>query len=107
MDEIHVKALRSIQQKLRTGITVDNILPELATCLDLTEVERSQVETKSPHNIPQVDELFKILRTKTNWHFDGFCRVLERNGSQHWAQQLREAVGDCREIDGRCASWVN
>lgn len=107
MDEVHLKALGSIQQKLRTGIVVDFILPELATCLELTEVERLQVEAKSPQNYLQVDALFTILRTRTNWHFDGFCRVLERSGYQHWAQQLRESVGDSRKIDGRCASWVN
>ena len=104
MDELRLRALGDFHQKFRTGIIVNNILPEIASSLNLTAVERSQVEAKFPSNYAQVDDLLTILRTKDNWHFDGFCIVLERNGYPHWAKQLREAA--TTEPNGRRASWV-
>ena len=103
MDELRIRALGDFHQKLRTGIIVNNILPEIASYLRLTAVERSQVEAKSS-NVTQVDDLLTILRTKDNWHFDGFCIVLERNGYEHWAKQLQAAA--TTEPNGRRASWV-
>ena len=105
MDELRKIALGDFHQKLRSGIIVNHILPEFASYLRLTAVERSQLEAKSPSNITQVDELLTILRTKDNWHFDGFCTVLERNGYEHWAKQLR-AAANITEPNGRRARWV-
>ena len=104
MDELRLRALVDFQQKLRTGIIVNNILPEIASYLRLTPVERSAIEANFPSNYAQVDALFTILRTKDNWHFDGFCIVLERNGYEHWAKDLQAAA--TTEPDGRRASWV-
>lgn len=100
MDEVRQQALRKNHQKFRTKLIVENILPELAPYF--TEVEYSRVESKSG-NVAQVDELLRILRTKENEHFDGFCRVLERTGYRHWAQQLRATAGSHKETEGRRA----
>ena len=100
MDEPRLRALRDFQQKFRTGIIVKHILPEVSSYVKLTEVEHSQVEDKSLSNVAQVDELFTILRTKDNWHFDRFCIGLERTGYKHWAKQLR-AAANITEPDGR------
>ena len=97
MDEVRRLALIDNHQKLRTRLIVVNILPDLRPYL--TEVEYSQVESKSG-NVAQVDELLEILLTKENRHFHGFCRVLEHNGYRHWAQQLRAAAGSCKETKG-------
>ena len=86
------ESLRKHQQKLRTGIHVDNFLPELHE--RLTEIEYRRIEDKNG-NISQVDELIKTLLTKTGEHFDQFCSILERNGYKHWARRLRgEDSGD-------------
>lgn len=69
---------------------MENILPALRQYL--TDIEYSQVQDQ-PGNVAQVDELIQILQTKENRHFDGLCRVLERNGYRHWAQQLKAAAG--------------
>ena len=101
MDEVRLRALRENHQKLRTKLIVVNVLPELRSYF--TEVEYLQVESKSD-NIAQVDELLRVLETKENGHFDGFCRVLERNGYRHWAQQLRATAGGNKETtEGRRA----
>ena len=102
MDEVHLRVLRENHQKFRTKLIVVNVLPELRSYF--TEVEYSQVESKSG-NVAQVDELLRILLTKENEHFDGFCRVLERNGYRHWAQQLRGTAG--KETEGRRADKGN
>ena len=102
MDEVRLQALRKNHQKLRTNLIVVNILPKLRSYF--TEVEYSQVQSKSG-NVAQVDELFRILETKANEHFDGFCRVLERNGYRHWAQQLQGTAS--KETEGRRADKGN
>ena len=102
MDKVRLQALRENHQNLRTKLIVVNVLPELKPYF--TEVEYSQVQSKSG-NVAQVDELFRILETKANEHFDGFCRVLERNGYLHWAQQLRGTAG--KEPEGRRADKGN
>ena len=100
MDEVRLQALRENHQNLRTKLLVVNILPKLRPYF--TEVEYSQVQSKSD-NIAQVDELFRILETKANKHFDGFCCVLEDNGYPHWAQQLQATARGNKEPEGRHA----
>ena len=75
---------------LRAGIIVRNLLPSLRPLL--TDVEYSRVEDR-PGNVAQVDELMRILLTKDNRHFDGFCKALEENGYKHWARNLKEGIG--------------
>ena len=94
MDKDRQRALTDNQQKLRTRILVVNILPPLRPYF--TEIEYQNVKEKAG-NRDQVDELLEILLTKENWHFDGFCRVLEHNGYRHWAKQLREEAGVRKE----------
>ena len=95
------EALGNIHQELRTGILVKNILPSLRPYL--TDIEYSQVRDQTG-NVAQVDELVKILLTKENRHFNGFCRVCERNGYSHWARRLKEAAGVRKqEAEGRRA----
>ena len=89
MDEGRRQALRINHQAFRTGLILGNILPDLRPYL--TDIEYVRVENQTG-NVAQVDELVKILLTKENRHFDGFCRVCERNGYQHWARRLREAA---------------
>lgn len=71
-----------------------SILPALRPYF--SEEEYSLVENKQG-NVAQVDELVKILLTKENRHFNGFCHTLERNGYRHWAQQLRADAGVHKE----------
>ena len=95
------EALRHIHEELRTGILVKNILPSLRPYL--TEIEYSQVRDQTG-NVAQVDELVDILLTKEDKHFDGFCRVCERNGYSPLARQLKEAAGvRTQEAEGRRA----
>ena len=89
MDEGRRQALRDNHQELRSGLIVENILPDLRP--HLTDIEYSRVENQ-PGNVPQVDELIKILLTKENRHFDEFCRVCQRHGYHHWARRLRETA---------------
>lgn len=81
------ESLNEHHQELRTGIIVCNFSPELHK-LPLTEIERARIEDK-PDNVSRVDELIRILLTKTKEHFDMFCSVLEENGYKHWADRLR------------------
>ena len=75
---------------LRTGIIVRNLLPSLRPLL--TEVEYFRVMGRE-ENVSQVDELVRILRTKENRHFDGFCKALEENGYEHLARKLKKGIG--------------
>lgn len=95
--EIWKESLNSHHQELRTGIIVQNFLPELHR-LSLTDVEFAQIQNK-PDNVSQVDELIAVLKTKTKEHFDKFCSVLEGNGYKHWAEKLRgKSNGDTRDL---------
>ena len=89
MSKVYKQALRDYQEKIAGVLIVENILSDLEPYL--TKVEYLQVESKSG-NMAQVDELFRILLTKENRHFKGFCHVLEANGYQHWAQQLQSSA---------------
>ena len=101
MDEGYKQALRHIHQELRTGILVKHILPALRPYL--TDIEYSQVQDQTG-NVDQVDKLVDILLKKENRHFNGFCRVCERNGYSHWARRLKEAAGvRTQEAEGRRA----
>lgn len=106
MDGDRQQALKEYHQKLRSGLLVENVLPALRPYNYRTDVEYLQVEAR-PGNVAQGDELVKILLTKENGHFDGFCRVLEQNGYRHWAKQLRAAAGGHKDAEGRCSqSWL-
>lgn len=86
--EWHKKsALKEHHQELRTGVIVTNVLPEFRQML--TDVEYSRIEDKTD-NVSAVDELVKILLSKTDREFDGFCEILRENGYDHWARKLKE-----------------
>ena len=89
MEERKKGALKKRQQSFRTGLLVGNILPTFR--LLLTDVEYSQIEDKDT-NVARVDKLFKILLTKDDWLFDKFCTILEGNGYEHRARELRKAA---------------
>ena len=97
MSKVYKQALRDYQEKIAGVLIVENIISDLSEPY-LTEVEYLQVKSKLG-NKAQVDELFRILLTKGNRHFKGFCHVLEHNGYQHWAQQLRSST-DGAETEG-------
>lgn len=88
MDERRQRALKKYHQCLQTGLLhlVGNFLPVFR--LLLTEVEYSCMDGRED-NIARVAELIKILLTKENRHFDGFCSALEENGYEHWAKKIR------------------
>ena len=88
MSKVYKQALRDYQEEIAGVLNVKNIISDLEPYL--TEVEYLQVESKS--DVAQVDELFTILLTKGNKHFEGFCHVLEDNGYQHCAQLLRSST---------------
>ena len=90
---------KKLQQSFWTGLLVGNIFP--AFRLLLTDVEYSQIEDKNT-NIARVDELFKTLLTKNDWHFDEFCAILESNGSEHRARELRKAANG---VDGKLIGY--
>ena len=95
--------MKKRRQSFRTGILVGNILPTLHSLL--TDVEYSQIEDKDT-NVARVDELFKILLTKDDWHFDDFCTILESNGYEHRARELRNvANGVDSKLIGYHQKW--
>lgn len=85
MDNNKKRALRECHQELRTGILLRNFLPELRPFL--TDVEYSRIEDQND-NVGMVDMFIKILLTKDNRHFDGFCNVLQSNGHESLANRL-------------------
>ena len=89
MNKVYKQALRDYQEKIVGVLIVNNIISDLKPYL--TTVEYLQVKNKLGI-MAQVDELFRILLTKRNRSFKGFCHVLEDNGYQHWAQQLRSST---------------
>ena len=103
MSKVYEQALRDYQEKIAGVLIVKNIISDLEPYL--TKVEYLQVESKLG-NMAQVDELFRILLTKGNRHFKGFCHVLEDNGYQHWAQQLRSST-DGAETEGMYVGVLN
>ena len=103
MSKVYEQALRDYQEKIGGVLIVENIISDLEPYL--TKVEYLQVESKLG-NMAQVDELFRILLTKGNRHFKGFCHVLEDNGYQHWAQQLRSST-DGAETEGAYVGALN
>ena len=58
----------------------------------LTDAEYLSVESKEG-DIARVDELVKILLTKDDTVFDGFCSALKMNGYPHWASKLKGEEG--------------
>ena len=96
MSKVYEQALRDYHEKLAGDLIVQNVISDLEPYL--TKEEYLQVNNKLG-NMAQVDELFRILLTKGNRHFKGFCHVLEDNGYQHWAQQLRSSI-DGTEAEG-------
>ena len=93
MDERTEKARGALMTytKLRSGLLIENFLPALRLLLMI--VEYSRVDDKGD-NVAKVDELFRILLTKENQHFEGFCTVLANNGYKHWADKLRNGVNE-------------
>ena len=91
MDAQKKSALKDHHQELRTGIIVANILPEFRQML--TDVEYSRIEDTTG-NVSAVDELVKILLTKTGREFDGFCEILRANRYEHWAKKLEVTAQD-------------
>lgn len=78
--------LRHWHSELRTGIIVQNVLPDLRPLL--TPVEYANVDD-SKGNVDAVNALVGILLTKDESIFDGFCSALEKNGYPFWASKLR------------------
>ena len=103
MSTVYKQALRDFQEKIGGVLIVKNIISDLEPYL--TNVEYLQVESKLG-NSAQVDELFRILLTKGNRNFEGFCHVLEDNGYQHLAQQLRSST-DGAETEGTYVGALN
>jgi len=103
MSKVYEQALKDYQEKIAGVLIVKNIISDLEPYL--TKVEYLQVKNKSG-NMAQVDELFRILLMKGNRHFKGFCHVLEDNGYQYWAQQLRSST-DGAETEGTCVVALN
>ena len=95
--------MRDYQAKIAEVLIVENIISDLEPYL--TKEEDLQLKSKLG-NMAQVDELFRILLTKENRHFKGFCHVLEDNGYQHWAQQLRSST-DGAETEGTYVAAPN
>ena len=79
-------SVRKHHNALRTNIYVANVLPALRTLL--TDVEYLCVDAKEG-DVARVDELVKILLTKDESAFDGFCSALEENGYPHLARKLK------------------
>ena len=104
MSKVYEQALRDYQEKIAGVLIIKNIISDLSEPY-LTKVEYLQVKSKLG-NMAQVDELFRILLTKGNRHFKGFCHVLEDNGYQHWAQQLRSST-DGAETEGTSVGKLN
>ena len=104
MSKEYKQALRDYQEKIAGVLIVKNIISDLSEPY-LTKVECLQVKNKLG-NMAQVDELFRILLMKRNRHFKGFCHVLEDNGYQHWAQQLRSSTDDA-ETEGTSLGELN
>ena len=84
--EVWKAAIRKHHNALRTGILVTNVLPALHTLL--TDVEYSCIEAKEG-DVARIDELVKILLTKDESTFDGFCSALDTNGYPQWARKLK------------------
>ena len=103
MSKVYKQALRDYQEKIAGVLIVENIISDLEPYL--TKVDYLQVKNKLG-NMAQVDELFRILLTKGNWHFKVFCHALEANGYQHWAQQLRLST-DGAETEGTYVCALN
>ena len=93
MDDARKRALREHHSDLRTGIRVNNLLPDLHCDAGgfLTDVESPTISSKSC-NVSQVDELIVILLTKENRDFDSFCRVLKKGGYSGWSERLNHSA---------------
>ena len=97
MDDGHKSALRRHHAELRSGIKVNNLLPDLHCAARgfLTDVERDEVSSKSC-NVSQVDALIEILLTKENKDFDSFCRVLEKGKYRWWSEVLSQSASSTK-----------
>ena len=93
LDEKRKTALRKCHSDLREGILVKNILPALRP--HLTPPEYESVDSR-PDNCDKVDELVRILLTKTNDHFDQFCYVLRMHDYRAVEEKLMGSErGEC------------
>ena len=93
MDDARKRALRKHHSDLRTGIIVNNLLPDLHCDAGgfLIDVESLTISSKSC-NVSQVDELIGTLLTKENRDFDSFCRVLQKDGYSGWSERLNHSA---------------
>ena len=104
MSKVYKQALRDYQEKIAGVLMVKDIIFDLSQPY-LTKEEYLKVKSKLG-NMAQVEELFRILLMKGNRHFKGFCHVLEDNGYQHWAQQLRSSTNGA-ETEGTYVGALN
>ena len=89
MDKARTSAIRSHHSKLRTGIIVNNLLPDLHCDAGgfLTDVESAKISSMTC-NVSQVDELITVLLTKEDRDYDTFCRILQKGGYPGWSEKL-------------------
>ena len=94
MDVRRKTAIRKCHPKLRTGITVDNLLPHLHIDARgfLTDVEYATITESSGNNVKQVDQLVDVLLKKEDKDFDYFCAILEKEGYNACSKALKEAL---------------
>ena len=95
MDDARKRALRKHHSDLRTGIIVNNFLPDLHYAAGgfLTDVESDTISSASmTSNVSQVDKLVTVLLTKEDRDFDSFCRVLKKGGYSGWSERLSHSA---------------
>ena len=98
MDSHFDEALVWILPDLRTGLSLDGVLPRLERPAGgfMTQNERMQVEfLGSP--LERVSEIVGILRKKTNDDFHRFLAILDQSGNKHWSTRIRDeaGIGEC------------
>ena len=93
MDDARKRALREHHSDLRTGIIVNNLLPDLHCDAGgfLTDVESDTISSMTS-NVSQVDKLVTVLLTKEDRDFDSFCRALKKGGYSRWSERLSHSA---------------
>ena len=85
------EALVLVLPDLRTGLSLDGVLPRLERPAGgfMTKSERMQVESLSSP-LERVSEIVGILRKKTNDDFHRFLAILDQSGNEHWSARIRD-----------------
>ena len=101
MDSHFDDALVSVLPDLRTGLSLDDVLPRLERPAGgfMTKSEKIQVKSLgSP--VERVSEIVGILREKTNDDFHRFLAILDQSGNEHWSTRIREKIyiGECVRV---------